>query len=294
MGLSRADLLTIAKRTGYPVREAWTAGHGAMGTVVGVIMHHTATPESAPGDYPSLNVVTKGRTGLAGPLCNFGLGRSGTIYCVTEGIAWHAGVGAWKGITDGNGHFLGIEAEHSGDPKHAWPAAQADAYRRLVASILNFLGRNTDWDVRHASWALPPGRKPDFVLTTGIPTMASFDGSVQAMLVKQQTINRTWKPTPAPVPHPLPLPVAKPVESAGSIVGTLPLLTAGMRDPVRFGSGAGMYVGRIQKLLGVPVTGVYDPVTVAKVKSENARLLKRVTDGRTVDAAFWRRIYGMV
>jgi hypothetical protein len=175
-------------------------GHGTMGTVEGVILHHTATPQSAPGDYPSYNVVRRGRTGLAGPLCNLGLGRSGTIYLVTEGIAWHAGVGAYRGITDGNGHFLGIEAEHSGAPSQAWPAAQADAYMRLVASILHFLKRGTEWDLRHADWALPAGRKTDIVLTPSIPTMAAFDYGVNQLLKNPERINRNWRPAPKPVP----------------------------------------------------------------------------------------------
>lgn len=194
MGLSRADLTMIATRTGYPVRAAWTPGHGTMGTVQGVLMHHTATPQSAVGDYPSLRVVTEGRTGLAGPLCNLGLGRSGTIYLVTEGIAWHAGVGEYEGFTDGNGHFLGIEAEHSGSPSQPWPVEQADAYVRLVASILYFLNRDTTWDLRHATWALPPGRKTDIVLTPSIPTMPIFDAKVRVLLAVPDRINRHWKP----------------------------------------------------------------------------------------------------
>jgi hypothetical protein len=287
VGLTRAQLQAIAVATGYPVRAAWTPGHGVMGTVVGTILHHTATPQSAPGDYPSLNVVTKGRTGLAGPLCNYGLARSGTIYLVTEGIAWHAGVGAWKGITDGNGHFLGIEAEHPGVAGTPWPAVQADAYVRLVASILHTLKRDTNWDIRHATWAEPPGRKVDIVLTPSIPTMPEFDARVRTLLATPAKINRNWKPTPPKPPAPKPAPVVK---SAGTIQGEMPLLTAGLRDPVWVG---GQYVGRLQRLLGLPVNGVYDAATIAKVKAENLRLLKRATDGRTVDAVFWRRILGL-
>lgn len=286
MGLTRAQLTTIATRTGYPVKAVWTPGHGTMGTVNGVIMHHTATPQSAAGDYPSLNVVTKGRSDLPGPLCNFGLGRSGTIYLVTEGIAWHAGAGTWKGITDGNGHFLGIEAEHPGVAGQPWPAVQADAYVRLVASILNFLGRNTDWDIRHATWATPPGRKVDIVLTPSIPTMPVFDGKVKELLAAPAKINRNWKPAPPKPPAP------PPVAVAGVIQGKVPLLTVGMRDPIAFGGGN--YVHRVQQLLGVKITGVYDAATVAAVKDVNARLLKRNVDGRSVDAVTWRRIYGLV
>lgn len=288
MGLTRAQLTSIATATGYPVKAVWVPGHGTMGTVDGVIMHHTATAQSAPGDYPSLNVVTKGRAGLAGPLCNFGLGRSGTIYLVTDGIAWHAGVGAYKGITDGNGHFLGIEAEHPGVPSQAWPAVQADAYVRLVSSILHTLRRNTDWDLRHALWALPPGRKVDIVLTPSIPTMAAFDAKVNALLAHPERINRNWKP-PAPKP---PTPARPPVTVAGTIQGKVPLLRAGDRDPIAFGGGN--YVHRVQQLLNVKVTGVYDAATVAAVKKFNATLLGRNVDGKTFDAVSWRRMFGLV
>lgn len=289
MGLTRADLTAIATRTGYPVRAAWVPGHGTMGTVQGVILHHTATPQSAAGDYPSLNVVTKGRTGLPGPLCNFGLGRSGTIYLVTEGIGYHAGVGAWKGITDGNGHFLGIEAEHPGIASQPWPAAQVDAYMRLTASILAFLGRTTDWDLRHADWAEPPGRKVDIVLTTGITNMTDFDSKVRALLAAPAKINRNWKP-PAPTPAPAPKPA--PIAVAGTITGRVPLLKYGMKDPIAFGGGN--YVHRVQQLLGVTADGVYGQKTADAVKAMNARLLKRTVDGRTVDSATWRRLYGLM
>jgi len=185
MGMSRAQLKTIATMTGFPVREAWVSGHGPMGNVQGVMLHHTATRDSAPGDFPTLKVVQNGRLDLDGPLCNYGLGRSGTIYLVTEGRAYHAGEGRWMGIRAGNSHFLGIEAEYGGTG-NPWPAEQLDAYQRLVASILHALGRDTNWDVRHADWALPTGRKQD---TKGF-TMRDFDAKVKQMLADPKTINR--------------------------------------------------------------------------------------------------------
>jgi hypothetical protein len=186
MGLTRAAMTTIAERTGYPVRAAWVPGHGPMGRVEGVILHHTATPATAKGDYPSLGVVTKGTGKLAGPLCNFGLGRSGTVYLVTDGRAFHAGKGQWKGFTAGNSRFLGIEAEHPGVDGVPWPAAQFDAYCRLVASILHAIGKNTDWDIRHSLWARPKGRKID---TKGFE-MKDLDARVRTMLARPETINR--------------------------------------------------------------------------------------------------------
>lgn len=190
MGLSRVDLANIAIRTGYPVKTAWTNGHGTMGTILGCVMHHTATPDTYPGDYPSLRVVTEGRSDLPGPLCNFGLGRSGTIYLVTEGIAWHAGVGAYGGTTDGNGHFLGIEAESGGTG--FWTPEQLDSYPRLVASILWYIGKGPEWAIRHAKWALPVGRKND---TYGID-MTWFGNKVYGYLSNTNGINRNNIPAP--------------------------------------------------------------------------------------------------
>jgi hypothetical protein len=159
MAFSRSQIVQIAKRTGYPVVEAWSGNNaGTMGTIMGPLLHHTGTPESVGGDYPTLKVVRDGRPNLENSLAMYGIGRSGTIYCINDKISWHAGVGDWNGITDGNGHFAGIEAE---GPYNTWPAAELDAYEKLVASILIEVGRGLDWAPTHAQFANPPGRKTD-------------------------------------------------------------------------------------------------------------------------------------
>ena len=106
-------LARVAKRTGYPVVEVkgWKKrGYGQMVKAESVMCHHTAGPRT--GNYPSLNVVTHGRPGIAGPLCNYGIGRDGTIYVVAAGRANHAGRVAktmWS-----NTRSIGIEAENTG------------------------------------------------------------------------------------------------------------------------------------------------------------------------------------
>src|SRR6266403_685 len=115
-------------------------GHGDEGQVLGVLCHHTCGPLH--GDLPDLNVLIDGRPDLGGPLCNLGLGRSGHYYMIAAGKGWHAGRGNWMGITDGNAHLIGIEAEnigtsdHSGNPIEPWPQVQMDAYKRGCAAIL--------------------------------------------------------------------------------------------------------------------------------------------------------------
>lgn len=153
-------LADAARLTGYPVVECsgWrTRGHGGFRVLEGVVGHHTA---DGPGEYPSLNIVTKGRADLAGPLCNYGLGRSGTVYVVAAGVAWHAGASAWAGFKDLNDEFLGIEAESAGT-RDDWTPAQRDAYPRLVAAALFYMKRDASRFAGHKEVALPKGRKID-------------------------------------------------------------------------------------------------------------------------------------
>lgn len=153
-------LADAARLTGYPVVECsgWkTRGHGGFRVLEGVVGHHTA---DGPGEYPSLNIVTKGRADLAGPLCNYGLGRSGTVYVVAAGVAWHAGASAWAGFKDLNDEFLGIEAESAGT-RDDWTPAQRDAYPRLVAAALFYMKRDASRFAGHKEVCLPKGRKID-------------------------------------------------------------------------------------------------------------------------------------
>lgn len=122
------------------------------------MLHHTAGP--APGEAPSLAVVRDGRPDLAGPLAHLVLGRSGTVYVVAAGRAWHAGASSWDGMTGLNDRFLGIEAESVGDGRD-WTAAQRDCYPRLVAALLHYMRRPAARAASHAEVATPPGRKID-------------------------------------------------------------------------------------------------------------------------------------
>ena len=155
-------LASVLRQAGLPVEEVpgWESrGHGDMGDVRGVLCHHTAGP--AHGDHPSLDVVVKGRPDLQGPLAQLFLARSGTWYVVAAGKAWHAGAGSWHGMTDGNGHLVGVEAENMGTAADPWPAEQMDSYARGVAAILAHVHASADWAAGHKEYALPPGRKTD-------------------------------------------------------------------------------------------------------------------------------------
>lgn len=149
----RAAGLKVAEQPGWKTR-----GHGAMGTVKGVLCHHTAGPAS--GNMPSLGVVTNGRSDLAGPLCNIALGRDGTCYVVAAGRAYHAGAGSWHGVTAGNSELIGVEAENTGVGE-PWPSVQLDAYVRLCAAILKHVGADPIMAVAHREYCTPKGRKID-------------------------------------------------------------------------------------------------------------------------------------
>ncbi|MGH8583566.1 MAG: peptidoglycan recognition protein family protein [Gammaproteobacteria bacterium] len=120
---------------------------------------------------PTLTLLINGRSDLPGPLAQLGLGRDGTFYVIAAGRANHAGKGKWRDLTDGNGAFIGIEAENTGGsrnppgpgdpPFDPWPDVQLDAYRRGVVAILKHIRQDSMMCCGHKEYALPPGRKPD-------------------------------------------------------------------------------------------------------------------------------------
>ena len=186
-------LADAARSSGLPVVETagWRGrGHGPMRVVEGVVGHHTATGDAAKGDYPSLNIVTNGRAGLPGPLCNFGLGRGGTVYVVAAGVGYHAGASRWAGFVDLNDEFLGIEAEDNGDGR--WTDAMLNAYPRLVAALLRYMHRGTDRYISHRGCAVPAGRKPD-------------PGGLSDQWMRDQAGRYMGGPTPGPGPAPAPV-----------------------------------------------------------------------------------------
>lgn len=160
-----ADVLRAADLKVNEVPGWKSRGHGDVRNILGVMCHHTCGPLH--GDIADLNVLVEGRTGadaLPGPLCELALARSGEVYVVAAGKPWHAGAGEWQGITDGNAHFIGIEAENTGLSNDPWPEVQMVAYRRMVAALLTHIGAQPIMCCGHKEYALPRGRKddPDF------------------------------------------------------------------------------------------------------------------------------------
>ena len=243
MVFSLTWLPEVLERAGLKVAEqpGWrTRGHGDMGTVRGVICHHTAGPKN--GIMPSLGIVTNGRPDLAGPLAQLCLGRDGTYFVVAAGLASHAGAGSWQGITSGNSSFIGIEAENTGlADDNPWPAVQMDAYARGVAAILTHIGAQPIMAAGHLEYALPAGRKPDPSFSTGtrqqrIQAMSEFRAQVAAIM---------GGTAPAPVPIP-------PKDNKDR-----PTLRRGAR---------GELVKEIQRGVGVAADGVFGAGTEAAVR----------------------------
>jgi peptidoglycan hydrolase-like protein with peptidoglycan-binding domain len=214
--------------------DGWESrGRAHMGTIAGVICHHTAGPKQ--GNMPSLNLLIEGRSDLAGPLAQLGLGRDGTFYVIAAGRCNHAGAGTWQGITSGNTNFIGIEAENAGVAGDPWPDVQLDAYARGVAAILSHVKHGAQACAGHKEYALPPGRKtdPNF-------DMSEFRAKVQGFM--------TGTATPRPM-----IPAQEPTGQ-------------GQNRPTLRRNATGDLVRSIQVKLHIPDNGTFDADVEASVR----------------------------
>lgn len=164
--------LTVVEVPGWAARGA---DFPRMPSVV--VCHHTGTPRSkTKDDLPTERVLVEGRSDLPGPLCQVGLGYSGTVYVIAAGKANHAGRGHWNGHNVGNTDSVGIEAESPGDG--SWTAAQRLTYPIVCAALHDLLGTGASLTCAHRESAEPHGRKDDPV---GID-MDELRGQVAALL----------------------------------------------------------------------------------------------------------------
>jgi len=231
--------LKVAEVDGWQIR-----GRGEMGEVFGVLCHHTAGIRK--GNMPSLRTLVEGRPDLQGPLAQLGLGRDGTYYIIAAGRANHAGSGIWNGITEGNTHFIGIEAENTGRPDDLpWPAVQMDALRHGVAAILKQIGCDASFCAGHKEYALPKGRKSD----------PNFE--MQAFRLVVCDIMNGGTPPLVPIPPVEPGPAGRPTLRRGS---------------------QGEFVKRLQRLLSLEADGDFGAKTEAAIR-EFQRQCSLVPDG---------------
>lgn len=185
-----SNLANVVRRSGLPVVEVegWRTRGYAGRTLVSVetvVCHHTAGPKT--GNMPSLNVLTNGRAGVAGPLAQLGLARDGTVYVIAAGWANHAG--AVRDPSFGNAYSIGIEAEATG--VDTWPEVQMDAYARLVRVLLDAEALSVSRALGHKEICAPVGRKID----------PNFDmGAFRTRVSRVGTVTPT-PPTPTPTPE---------------------------------------------------------------------------------------------
>lgn len=158
--------LTVETVPGWETRGSSVFSPG------GAVCHWTAGPANSK-TRPSLGVVTNGRPGLAGPLCNVYLDRNGIAVVVAAGRANHAGVGNWRGLS-GNASVFGTEAESAGPTD--WTAAQRVAYPKVNAAFCDIGGFGPEMVCGHSEWAGP--RKVDI---NGY-TMSEMRAAVAAIL----------------------------------------------------------------------------------------------------------------
>lgn len=250
MAFSLTWLAEVLRGAGLKVAEqpSWQdRGRAPMGTVRGIICHHTAGPKT--GIMPSLRVVTEGRADLPGPLAQLGLGRDGTWFVIAAGKANHAGKGVWKGVADGNSSFIGIEAENQGIPADPWPEVQMDAYKRGCAAILKKLGTDETMCCGHKEYALPKGRKTDPSFD-----MNAFRAGVAAILAGG-----------APVRPPIPAVDDKqrPTLRRGAVDALVKLIQAavGAVADGDFGPNTEAAVRRFQSKHGLVPDGIVGPAT---------------------------------
>jgi peptidoglycan hydrolase-like protein with peptidoglycan-binding domain len=251
MSYSLNWLASVLREAGLKVAEVdgWKSrGRREFGPFAGVICHHTAV--KAGGNMPTLGTLINGRSDLAGPLSQLGLGRDGTFYVVAAGRANHAGSGNWHGITDANQNYVGIEAENAGDGSELWPEVQLDAYRRGVAALLAHMGKGAECCIGHKEYA--PHRKvdPNF-------DMEQFRADVRGVMAGQTQVGEL-------IP-------AKETNLAPNQTVLRPTLR-------RLGSGNAVWVSYLQSKLGLEADGNFGPQTEAAVRAMQ-RSANLVPDG---------------
>lgn len=191
----------ILRAAGLQVKEhsGWqTRGHGAFSNV-GVLCHHTATGPTT-SNTNVINLLIKGRSDLAGPLCNFGLDRDGVVHIIAAGKAYHAGAAKASGTmaanSSGNNVYIGIEAFNSGIGEK-WNKKQYDAYVLLCAVLSKKITGNSSETVRAHKETSITGKIDPYGPT---PYESSFDMAKFRARVKAK-MAALDAPAPKPIPE---------------------------------------------------------------------------------------------
>lgn len=237
-----------------------TAGRRGFPTVPGTfVAHHTATPNSYAGDYPTLRGVRDGTQGFHAPMAQLGLGRSGRVYLIASGLAWHAGVVNNRAYD--NWHAVGCEAEDNGTDNY-FPPVQYKAYTKLAAACAEPAGLGLSVIRGHKEIASPPGRKVDPVFS-----MSQFRTDVDA-------VRRSWGTKPPTPPTP-PVPGSNEVLKYGDRGAAVLNLQKGLNRVFpsysklsldsSFGPAVKKVVQEFQRRSKLEVDGIVGPKTRAEL-----------------------------
>lgn len=126
----------VLKAFGVQVREldGWRdRGHGDFGAIQGIVVHHIGSNK-----YDPWGIARHPQLGLCSQIH---LSREGVATLCGVGIAYHAGKGSKDGWATNNANWFSIGIEAEGDGISAWPKAELDAYYKICAAILWFLGK---------------------------------------------------------------------------------------------------------------------------------------------------------
>ena len=116
-------LPSVLKAAGLKVAQVdgWESrGRGAIGSIFGVICHHTVGPRTE--ICQALTYLLTVAPIFLDLSLNLVLGETVRITVIAAGRCNHAGDGIWNGVTNGNANFIGIEAENTGlSNDFPWP-----------------------------------------------------------------------------------------------------------------------------------------------------------------------------
>lgn len=137
----------VLKLFGVETKEVsgWlNRGHGDFGSIQGIMVHHTGSNNTS-ADY----IARHPDLGLCSQIH---LDRKGVATLCGVGIAYHAGRGSYAGWPTNNANqvSIGIEAQSNGVDR--WPDEQLDAYFRICAAILWFLGKRATTGTLLGHW----------------------------------------------------------------------------------------------------------------------------------------------
>lgn len=170
-------LPAVLRAFGVKVVEApsWKEyGHGDFGAIQGIMIHHIGS-----NVYHWSNIQRHPTLGLCSQIH---LSRDGVATLVGAGIAWHAGRGSHKGwpTNDANRVSIGIEAESDG--VSPWPKAELEAYHRICAAILWFLGKRATTLTLLSHWEYSNAAQGKWDPGAGKGFAPRFAGDKEAMM----------------------------------------------------------------------------------------------------------------